>query len=99
MGVPEGVRVPRIPWHARVYQPNPPVTDDSVSQDQYGGLRRVFQKTFMLLRAMARGNRVVQGRLFDRLDMLLSKEGAAAELAECLTEVGTCTGQVSVSLR
>ncbi|XP_076454279.1 inositol 1,4,5-trisphosphate-gated calcium channel ITPR3-like isoform X3 [Babylonia areolata] len=57
--------------------------------DQYEGLRRVFQKTFMLLRAMARGNRVVQGRLFDRLDMLLSKEGAAAELSECLTEVFT----------
>ena len=60
-----------------------------VPQEQYGGLRKVFQKTFMLLRAMARGNRVVQGRLFDRLDMLLSKEGAAAELAECLTEVST----------
>ncbi|KAL8600021.1 hypothetical protein ACOMHN_057790 [Nucella lapillus] len=57
--------------------------------DQYGGLRRVFQKTFMLMRAMARGNHVVQGRLFDRLDMLLSKEGAAAELSECLTEVFT----------
>ena len=63
-----------------------------VPQEQYGGLRKVFQKTFMLLRAMARGNRVVQGRLFDRLDMLLSKEGAAAELAECLTEVSTWTG-------
>ena len=56
-------------------------------QDQYGGLRRVFQKTFLLLKAMARKNHVVQGRLFDRLDMLLSKEGAAGELAECLTEV------------
>ncbi|XP_070173454.1 inositol 1,4,5-trisphosphate-gated calcium channel ITPR3-like [Littorina saxatilis] len=57
--------------------------------EQYGGLRKVFQKTFLLLRAMARGNLVVQGRLFDRLDMLLSKEGAAAELSECLTEVFT----------
>jgi hypothetical protein len=43
----------------------------------------------MLLRSMARNNHMVQGRLFDRLDMLLSKEGAAAELAECLTEVLT----------
>ena len=30
---------------------------------------------------------MVQERLFDRLDLLLSKEGAAPELAECLTEV------------
>jgi len=36
---------------------------------------------------MARGNKLVQGRLFDRLDMLLSKEGAGHELAEALTEV------------
>ncbi|KAK7486477.1 hypothetical protein BaRGS_00022278, partial [Batillaria attramentaria] len=57
--------------------------------EQYSGLRRVFQKTFTLLRFMARGNRVVQGRLFNRLDMLLAKEGAPAELAECLTEVFT----------
>ena len=36
---------------------------------------------------MARNNKLVQGRLFDRLDMLLSKDGAGQELAECLTEV------------
>nr|KAG5691426.1 hypothetical protein BaRGS_016342 [Batillaria attramentaria] len=57
--------------------------------EQYSGLHKVFQKTFTLLRFMARGNKVVQGRLFDRLDVLLSKEGAPAELAECLTEVFT----------
>lgn len=36
---------------------------------------------------MARDNKLVQGRLFDRFDMLLSKSGAEQELAECLTEV------------
>lgn len=56
-------------------------------QDQYTGQRRVYQLTFTLLKMMARQNKVVQGRLFDRLDMLLSKEGAGSELAECLTEV------------
>lgn len=36
---------------------------------------------------MARNNKLVQGRLFDRLDLLLSTEGAGEELAECITEV------------
>ena len=47
----------------------------------------MFQKTFTLLKMLARENKMVQERLFDRLDLLLSKEGAAPELAECLTEV------------
>ena len=47
----------------------------------------MFQKTFTLLKMLARENKTVQERLFDRLDLLLSKEGAAPELAECLTEV------------
>jgi hypothetical protein len=45
---------------------------------------------------MARQNKVVQGRLFDRLDMLLSKEGAGSELAECLTEVYISLLQLNV---
>ncbi|XP_070173522.1 inositol 1,4,5-trisphosphate-gated calcium channel ITPR3-like [Littorina saxatilis] len=57
--------------------------------EQYGGQRQVFERTFTLLRVMALGNHLVQGRIFERLDMLLSKEGAPAELAECLTEVFT----------
>ncbi|XP_067668084.1 inositol 1,4,5-trisphosphate-gated calcium channel ITPR2-like [Haliotis asinina] len=57
--------------------------------DQYGGLRQVFKKTFTLLKFMARNNKQVQGRLFDRLEMLLSKDGAPAELADCITEVFT----------
>jgi len=47
----------------------------------------VFQKTFVLLKNMARGNKTVQIRLFDRLDLLLSKTGADRELAEAMTEV------------
>lgn len=50
-------------------------------------MKKVFQRTFTLLKLMARGNKLVQGRLFDRLDMLLSTEGAGEELAECITEV------------
>ncbi|XP_048744986.2 inositol 1,4,5-trisphosphate receptor type 2-like isoform X4 [Ostrea edulis] len=57
--------------------------------DQYTGLRKVFQRTFTLLKLLARGNKLVQGRLFDRLDMLLATEGAGEELAECITEVFT----------
>ena len=41
------------------------------------------------MKRLARENQVVQQRLFDRLDLLLSKEGAAPELAEALTEVFT----------
>lgn len=47
----------------------------------------MFQRTFTLLKLMARNNKLVQGRLFDRLDLLLSTEGAGEELAECITEV------------
>ncbi|KAL5005127.1 hypothetical protein ScPMuIL_018583 [Solemya velum] len=57
--------------------------------DQYTGLRQIFQKTFQLLKLLARKNKLIQGRLFDRLDMLLMKGGAASELAEALTEVFT----------
>ncbi|XP_078311676.1 inositol 1,4,5-trisphosphate-gated calcium channel ITPR2-like [Crassostrea virginica] len=57
--------------------------------DQYTGQRKVLQRAFTLLRLMARNNKLVQGRLFDRLDMLLSKKGAEQELAECITEVFT----------
>ncbi|GFR73254.1 inositol 1,4,5-trisphosphate receptor type 3-like [Elysia marginata] len=57
--------------------------------DQYGGLKKIFQKTFLLLKNMARSNKTVQTRLFDRVDLLLSKEGAPGELAEALTEIFT----------
>ncbi|XP_064638655.1 inositol 1,4,5-trisphosphate receptor type 3-like isoform X2 [Lineus longissimus] len=57
--------------------------------DQYGGIQMVFKKTFILLQRLARGNEVVQQRLFDRLDKLLTIQGAEAEMAIALTEVFT----------
>ena len=50
-------------------------------------MRRIFEKSFTLLRVMARGNEHVQQRLFDRLDMILNVRGAEPKMAECLTEV------------
>ncbi|XP_025079753.1 inositol 1,4,5-trisphosphate receptor type 3-like [Pomacea canaliculata] len=47
----------------------------------------VIQKTLTLLRFLARGNRTIQSRLFDRMNLLLSTEGLWAESAQCLTEV------------
>jgi hypothetical protein len=57
------------------------------TQDQYSGIRSIFQKAFILLKVMARGNEGIQQRLFDRLDMLLNIQGAEAEMALALTEV------------
>lgn len=62
-------------------------------QGQYSGIQAIFQKCFLLLKAMARGNPEVQRRLFDRLDMLLTIEGAEAEMAEALTEVNKRTNK------
>ena len=47
----------------------------------------MFQRCFTLLRVMARGNKLVQRRMFDRLNMLLSVEGAVPEMADALIEV------------
>ncbi|KAK6195492.1 hypothetical protein SNE40_000911 [Patella caerulea] len=52
-------------------------------------LKKIFSKTFLLLQWMTKNNKVIQMRLFDRLDMLLNKEGAPIELAELLTEIFT----------
>ena len=59
-------------------------------QDQYAGIREIFQKCFVLLKVMARGNEAVQQRLFDRLDMLLNIQGAENQMAEALIEVKRC---------
>ena len=56
-------------------------------QEQYQGMQEIFRKSFRLLKAMARGNVLVQQRLFDRLDILLNIKGAEPELAEALIEV------------
>lgn len=55
-------------------------------QDQYQGLQTVFKMAFDLLRVMARGNPVVQRRLFDRLDLILGVKGAEPEMANALKE-------------
>ncbi|KAK3095936.1 hypothetical protein FSP39_021047 [Pinctada imbricata] len=57
--------------------------------EKYVGLRRTFQRSFILLKNMAKNNKMIQGRLCDRLDLLLAKDGAWEELAECLTEIFT----------
>ncbi len=56
-------------------------------QEQYSGIRDIFKKCFKLLQVMSRGNEAVQQRLFDRMDMLLSIQGAEGAMAEALTEV------------
>jgi len=49
----------------------------------------VFKRCFTLLKLMARGNELIQKRTFDRLNMLLSIEGAVPEMADALIEVNT----------
>ena len=58
-------------------------------QEQYSGVRNIFQKAFELLKAMARGNPTVQQRLFDRLDILLNIQGAESQMAQALVEVSS----------
>ena len=50
-------------------------------------MNRVKSKCCMLLKALARQNPVVQGRLFDRMDILLAVQGCEKQLAEALEEV------------
>lgn len=55
--------------------------------NQYQGMKATLQKSFQLLKAIAKGNSTVQSRLFHRLDFLLKVKGAEPEMAEALTEV------------
>ena len=55
--------------------------------EQYQGMKATLQSSFKLLKAMARGNAVVQGRLFDQLDFLLNVKGAEPEMADAVLEV------------
>ena len=55
--------------------------------EQYQGMKATLQASFRLLKAISRGNAVVQGRLFDQLDFLLAVKGAEAEMAEAVLEV------------
>ncbi|XP_077987360.1 inositol 1,4,5-trisphosphate-gated calcium channel ITPR1-like [Glandiceps talaboti] len=68
-------------------------------QDQYAGLQEIFKKCFTFLKVMARGNDVVQMRLYDRLDVLLNVKGAEAEMAAALTEVFTGNKTTCLKIR
>ncbi|XP_070538210.1 inositol 1,4,5-trisphosphate-gated calcium channel ITPR3-like [Ptychodera flava] len=67
--------------------------------EQYKGLQNIFKKCFELLRVMARGNDVVQRRLYDRVDVLLNIKGAEAEMARALTEVFTGNKTTCLKIR
>ena len=55
--------------------------------EQYQGTKATLQSCFKLLKAMARGNSLVQGRLFNQLDFLLNVKGAEPEMADAVIEV------------
>ena len=57
------------------------------SQEQYRGLETILKKCLKLLKALARGNDLVQLRMFERLDNLLRIKVVEADLAIALKEV------------
>jgi len=56
-------------------------------QEQYRGLETVLKKCLKLLKALARGNDLVQMRIFERLDNLLKIKVVEVDLAVALREV------------
>ena len=56
-------------------------------QEQYRGLETILKKCLNLLKALARGNDLVQLRMFERLDNLLRIKVVEADLAIALKEV------------
>ena len=56
-------------------------------QEQYRGLQTVLKKCLKLLKALARGNDLVQMRIFERLDNLLKIKVVEVDLAVALREV------------
>ena len=59
-------------------------------QEQYRGLETVLKKCLKLLKALARGNDLVQMRIFERLDNLLKIKVVEVDLAVALREVTCC---------
>ena len=57
--------------------------------EQYRGIEEILKKSLKLLRALARGNDVVQMRMFERLDTLLRIKVVESDLAIALKEVLT----------
>lgn len=59
-----------------------------VNQEQYRGLEVILKKCLKLLRFIARGNDLVQVRIFERLDILLKIKVVESDVAMALKEVG-----------
>ncbi len=64
-------------------------------QEQYRGMEEILKKSLQLLKALARGNDLVQMRMFERLDTLLKIKVVESELAITLKEVSTGEGRDS----
>ena len=62
---------------------------DAKLMEQYRGIEEILKKSLKLLRALARGNDVVQMRMFERLDTLLRIKVVESDLAIALKEVLT----------
>ena len=60
---------------------------DPKVMDQYRGLEEIMKKSLQLLKSLARGNDVVQTRMFEKLDTLLRIKCVEPELAVALKEV------------
>ena len=60
---------------------------DTRLREKYRGTREVVTRSLRLLSALARGNDLVQRRIYDRMDTLLKVKGVEREVATTLTEV------------
>lgn len=58
-----------------------------VKQEQYRGIRTIVVKSIHLLRYLAKGNDLVQKRIYDRMDALLKVQVVESEIASALKEV------------
>ena len=57
-------------------------------QEQYRGQEEILKRCLKLLKALARGNDLIQMRMFERLDILLKIKVVESEVAIALKEVG-----------
>ncbi len=60
---------------------------DAKLMEQYRGIEEILKKSLKLLKALGRGNDVVQMRMFERLDTLLKIKVVESDLATALKEV------------
>lgn len=59
-----------------------------IFQEQYRGIKTIVIKSLQLLKALAKGNDLVQRRIYDRMDGLLKVRVVESEAARALREVG-----------